>query len=225
MRLCTNTDNESRIVEELVHEDRLSISLIDSQFRKFMVPQLLSSIVVSTDDDRFYDLSQLCSKYGNVIERLHLRCQLHPGPENMFEVAGTVKKPPPKHLAQQFQNLVNGQTLPAMRSLQITFLPEQQFTYDREWSANTDEFQGSISVHQEPESYEDVIASEAIYTWRVVMNDLFNSMAANTSIRSLELTDLMPKMCSTWQSTEWQCFMDRLEDVKIELWGGDNGAG
>jgi len=224
VHLYAETDKGSRILEQLDHKDRLSVSLLDSQFRRFSVPDLFHSIAVSTDDKRIGDLSRLCKKYGQFVERLHLRCQLHPNPDSTSEDGARVVKPIRECLAQAFQHMVSGKSLPRMRSLQVTFLPEDHFMWGENWEDPNDEHNASIYVHFDPESYDSVVSSEAIYTWRLVMNDLFTSMAANASIRVLELTDLVPKTCSIWRSTELMCFLDRIEDIKIGLWGGQHAA-
>lgn len=128
--------------------------------------------------------------------------------------------PTAEHLPQHFQDLLAGRALPNMQSLQITFLPEGQFRHDADWDWN-DEAIGNVWVHSDPESQTAVSKMEAYYSWRATINDVFASMPDNMSVRTLELGDLIPKLCSVWWSTKWRRFLNRLEDVKIQLWGGN----
>ena len=171
---------------------------------------------------------QFCEKYGSYVQKVHFRCHLHPNEEtSLGDVEPTEKwhteeddddDPTAEHLPQHFQDLLAGRALPNMQSLQITFLPEGQFTPEGDWDPN-DHGNGWIEVHSDRESQDTVSELEANYTWRATINDVFASMSDNVSIRTLELCDLMPRLCSVWWSTKWRRFLNRLEDVKIELWG------
>lgn len=229
---CDNADVLDKITDRLACADYKSLSLTSSQFRKFLVPTLFRTITVSIDSDRTEELSLLCDKYGRYVEQLCLQCHLHPNvqdigdeePSEQWHTAEDEDDITPGRLPQQFQSMLNGHGLPKMNSLQVTFLPAGQFEYDGNWDED-DQGLGSIFVHQDGETYGNVISREASFTWRATMNDVFASMAANTSIRALKLVDLLPRFCSTFWTKEWMEFLERLEDVQIELWGGDNGAG
>jgi hypothetical protein len=84
---------------------------------------------------------------------------------------------------------------------------------------------GCIYMHDSPEDYDTIIEREQEYGWRSMLNGVFHNVANNTSIRTLDILDLPPKGCSTFYSEEWTTFLNSLEDIKLELWAGDNGAG
>lgn len=182
---------------------------------------------VNSDKSQVETLSDCCRKFGRYVEKLRFECCLHPNAEEVDsddeDGEDSAAKATIEDLPRHLQNLLNGQLLPNMTTLEVLFLPENNFGYDEDWGPSGD--LGSIYIHDEGEDSDTIQEREGDYIWRSTVNQVFTSMAENQSITRLELLDLLPKACSVFEKELWSKFLGGLDELKIELWGGDNGAG
>ncbi|KAF7532679.1 hypothetical protein G7054_g7739 [Neopestalotiopsis clavispora] len=94
------------------------------------------------------------------------------------------------------------------------------------WEHEDDQPVDSIWVFEQPENEEASIKEkEARYPWRRLMAAVWHVLSQNLQAKKLVAKDLMPKPTSTFFSRQWHDFLSRLQELKINMWALDNGAG
>lgn len=88
-------------------------------------------------------------------------------------------------------------------------------------------YEGSYDYFGELESYEEALGSEKRDAYRSLMKQSYDALARNPAsiIRNLELRNITPKWCSSWERIELQALLNQISSFTISLRGGGNGVG
>ncbi|KAI9314676.1 hypothetical protein DFJ73DRAFT_787231 [Zopfochytrium polystomum] len=212
--------------------DRCALSSVNSRLRATLAPCVFRAIRATNLDTDAAAIGAIVSAHSLEIRTLHLQCKLFPNSISPAEEetdgggsAGNDEEEPVvvSHLSATAVALLSGRLAQNVTSAIIDFRPHRNFEtpeYERHGWADEDAI-----VIMRSEDMDDASAAEAKYHWRRTMAELWRALAANTSIRNLEIRSLLPNITTAWHDDNWLTFIGRLERLSIQMWGTQTGSG
>ncbi len=224
-----------RTTEYLPFDDVRSFSAANIQFRELVAPSLFRSVRVTNETGSCDGLSTFAENFGKHVKKITFACHLRPNADDSeldsapseggWHEASEDSTREIERLPQPIVDLLSGGTLPDVNSMRIIFTAEGNYDASDSWDGGNGDGLGSIHIHAEAEGAEDVDEKESEHSWRAIVNQTLSSVALNQAIEDFDIVDLFPKLNSVYRKAVWRQFLGRLKHFRLELWGGDNGAG
>jgi hypothetical protein len=203
-------------------QDLLSISRVCKVLRTLSLPHLLKNITLLNDQKSGSSiLALLKGAYVEHVRNLYY-IGIMPVPESLDVSDEPVKEPSPDDLPESVEQVLSGLTkLPNLERVTVQFACADTAEEDEEI------YRHSYEIFGELETDEQALDSENIIAFRSLMERSYRALSRNpaSSIKHLELKDMMPNKCSAWNLAEFQALLGGLSSFTISLRGGDNGVG
>lgn len=91
---------------------------------------------------------------------------------------------------------------------------------------NLDDDEPDVYVYFDFEENADQVRFyERSYKWRALMNETWEALVTNTSMRELILNELPPKQTSAYSTDVFRQFLSQLESATFHIFGGEDYAG
>ena len=199
--------------------DLKALSSICSSMSKWLAPQLFSCLRLSNQSLDLDPMTRFLKRHGHVVTKISYESFLLPNKGDEEDGVPCI--------SSVLQDLLKGNGLPNLNTVNLSFRPEDDFNGNGDWM----DFQklhygeNSIYIHQLSESAEQVHTAESTYQWRADIRRIFDAVSQNTTLEHLEIQNLLPRQCSTWETKNWGIFLGKLSSLKLGIWGGENGAG
>lgn len=215
-----------RITEYSAFGSYKSLSLANSRLHKFLEPVLFTCLKVTNRKEDEDILKTVIENYGRHVVKLdfdlHLLPDLDDGGslnENESTQDDEVKVSQPNCLTHLAKEVLSGQLCHNVSDIKFTVIAADNFD-GTDWDEG-----GTIYMHAEPETADDVFEEEQNASWRGTMNEAYQVLATREGTKTLKLCEVVPRGCSTFYTQAWRDFLHNIKDFNIELWGSDNGAG
>jgi hypothetical protein len=215
-----------RITEYSAFDSYKTLSLANSRLHKFLEPVLFACLKVTNRREHEDVLTTVIEKYGRHVAKLNFDLHLLPdtddgGSLNESENPQGDEDNAPQlnclsHLAKE---VLSGQLCHNVSDIKFVIIAAHNFD-GGDWDEG-----GTIYMHAEPETADDVFEEERNASWRGTMNEAYQALATREGMKTLRLCEVVPRGCSTFYTQTWRDFLHNIKDFNIELWGGDNGAG
>ncbi|KAF4978726.1 hypothetical protein FZEAL_4946 [Fusarium zealandicum] len=212
------------IAEWLPFNDKCQLSFTNSALRNTMLPQIFRSIRVSCPLKEDRDIRKIVQDYKNYIRRLHVDVKMDPNEEHCRD-STTHHEPVPSvwgettAAATIVKAMIQGKALPRCFNLSI------RFNLDQSKEGEVCHAEGSEHEHFYPADWAIVNEWEETLAWRVKHDEVWRDITANTSIRRLDISNLLPRRSEVWQTQGWSVFLGKLQDLNVGLFGSNNGSG
>ncbi|PPJ50696.1 hypothetical protein CBER1_07683 [Cercospora berteroae] len=215
-----------RITEYSAFDSYKSLSLANSRLHKFLEPVLFACLKVTNRKEDEDALRAVVEKHGRHVAKLNFDLHLLPDPEDggsLNESESTqedeVRFPQAKRLTHLARDVLSGQLCHNVSDIKFTVIAADNFD-STDWAER-----GTIYMHEDPETADDVLDEEQNASWRGTMNEAYQALATREGTTTLRLCEVVPRGCSTFYTQAWRDFLHNIRDFNIKLWGGDNGAG
>jgi hypothetical protein len=166
-------------------------------------------------------LTLLRSAYAQHVRNMHY-IGIMAMPEHPDVRENPIIEPSPDHFPESVKQVLSSLTkLPNLEQVTVEFACAKTADEDE------DQYQLSYDIFEELETYEEVLESEKTLAFRSLMERSYRALSCNppSSIKHLELKNVVAKKCSAWHLAEFQAMLQGLSSFTISLRGGDNGAG
>lgn len=203
-------------------QDLLSISRVCKVFRSLALPFLLRNITLLNEQKSgSHVLAVLESARAVHVRNLHFVgiMEIPLSPENRGE---DERSPFPDDLPESTEQVLsNLAKLPNLERVTMQFVCAK--TNEEHETIYTD----SYDIFEELETDEQVREAENTIAYRSLTERSYRALSQNpaSSIKNLELKDIVTRKCSAWQRADFQALLQGLSTFTISLRGGDNGAG
>lgn len=218
-----------RITEHLSFGSVKTASLTNSQLHKFLQPLLFKCLRATNREEDEPDVKSVIEKYGRHAEMLAFELHLSSGEgddDSLYNVGNgsedSDRESEPQHRLTTFaRDLLSGQLLQDVSDVRLKFMPADDFEGEN-WGDDHD--LGGIYIHEDHETQDEVSEREESLLWRKVINETYQSLANRKGVKKLELSEVVPRACSTFYSANWQSFLGTLEELHFSLWGSSENS-
>ncbi|KAJ3538150.1 hypothetical protein NM208_g6035 [Fusarium decemcellulare] len=213
--------------------ERKNFSLTNSTIHRLILPCLFKTIRIPCPLEKDSGLDGFIEKYKHLVLHVHLHVSLrgnidYDAFENGFDnpffpldpksLTSTWGATPA--IAKIVRNIVMGQTIPRCAHLSIQFDPDDFNNEHGLWESVFHGMFGGLYPFTSPEDWSTVSMREAHLIWRQHLSEVWRDIAANSSIRRLDISNLLPKRSLFWQTSGWAAFLAGLDELNIEIFGG-----
>jgi hypothetical protein len=208
--------------------DLVSLSQVCTVLRALALPRLYKSITLLNDEKSgSFAQSLFNNSFAHHVRTIHYIgvMAMTPNTETMedsMELDNLLIKPSPDHLPRSVEHVLSH--LAQFPNLERCIVDlrcaktaqEDQSTYEM-----------AFDTIEHPEDGELVLEKENTDPFRALTKRSYDALAKNptSSIRHLELRNIVPRVCSTWNSPDFQALLNNLSTFTITLRGGENGTG
>ena len=183
----------------------LSLSQSCTRLHHVFGPIVFSKLTVKRDDG-YSAFNSLLKTHGHFVGELTVLINLRPG----YRQPRTDLFRNPKRL------LLEGSELPNCRSVEIQFVPRDDFEEGR-WN-NADKV--SIQIWEDVETETELMIAEESYQWRGDLAAMWRALSRNANCRYLTLCNLPPKLSGALRTAPVRRFLSRVETLHVQFWGG-----
>lgn len=198
----------------------LSLSRVCKALRNLILPFLFRNITLLNEEKSGSSvLTILNSAYSEHVRNVHyVGIMAMPSDHDDY----VVSEPARDHFPEAVERVLSH--LAGLQNLERVTV---QFICGRTKEDDKDKYESAFYLLEEPETDEYVLDSEKTNAFRALMERSYRALSQSppTSIRSLELKDVVAKKCSAWKLPEFHTLLQNLSSFSISLRGGDNGAG
>jgi hypothetical protein len=198
----------------------LSLSRVCKALRNMILPFLFRNITLLNEERSGSSvLTILNSPYSEHVRNVHyVGIMAMPPDDDDYVVPEPSRDHFPDAVEQVLSRLVELQNLE-----RVTV----QFICDRTKEDDKEYYDCAFYLLEEPETDEQVLDSEKTTAFRALMERSYRALSQNppSSIKRLELKDVVAKKCSAWKLPEFHTLLQNLSSFTISLRGGVNGAG
>lgn len=189
--------------------DKVRLSATCKQYRVQLAPEIFKTIRLSNDKTVATSALLAVKTHGEYTTRIEFKCNCEPTDE--------ITAPA---LPQAAYKVLHGHLTPNLRTVSLKF----GFAFDEgdDWDASDG---NSIYLFESVESEDYVREREQTWHWRALMNETWQALVGNISVRELILDEFIPKWTSTFRTDQFRQFLSQLEFATFNIFGMDNGAG
>jgi len=202
-------------------QDLLSLSRVCKALRNLVLPFLLRKITLLNEETSGTSvLSILRGPYAQHVRHLHYIGVMPMPDDDVRDEA--LPDPSPDHFPEAVEKVLS--SLAELRNLERVTV---QFICSKKRKEDEENNSYGFDLMEDFETDEDVLESEKTIAFRALMERSYRALSQNlpSSIKHLELKDVVAKKCSAWQLPGFQRVLENLSSFTISLRGGDNGAG
>ena len=210
-----------QIIELLDGQDLIDLACTCSSMSELMAPQRFSCLRLpscfarSSQSDEVHLMARFLKRHGNVVTKIRFKISLHPDDETDEE------KDVVFSLSPVLQDLLKGNGVPNLETVVLDFRPYREFMVGNwiDYRGGRDRKYGAY-IHQFSESVQEVQRAESKFQWRADIQGIFDVISQNTTLKHLEIRNLLPRQCNAWGTKHWKVFLGRLSSLKLGIWGG-----
>jgi hypothetical protein len=204
-------------------QDLLSLSRTCKVLRTLVLPYIFKTLTLLNEEKSGSSvLTVLNSTYAKHVRHVHY-IGIMAMPAGL-ELPGddAADAPSPVDLPESVEQVLSHfDKLPNLKRVVVEFRCAKNGDDDDE------AYQNNLYEYEESETDEQVLESERTAAYRSLMEQSYRALARNSAstIKHVELKNVIPKKCSAWKLPEFQALLHGLTAFTISLRGGDNGAG
>ena len=228
--LSLSAELKLSIVEQLDHastsfipgpsQDLLNFGYVCKAFRNLAIPYILRDLVLLNDERSGSSVLAIFeSSLAKLVHSVHYIGVMEMPSKDRMENAS---EPSPEDLPLNVEQvLCSLNRLPNLERTVVEFRSAKDVVEDESI------YEGSYDYFEELESYEEALGSEKRDAYWSLMKRSYDALARNpaSTIRNLELRNITPKRCSSWERIEFQALLNQISSFTISLRGGGNGIG
>ncbi|KAL7905865.1 hypothetical protein GGI35DRAFT_471380 [Trichoderma velutinum] len=194
--------------------DKVRLSATCRQYRAQLVPEIFKTIRLTNDEGVARSVLGAIEAYGEYTTRIEFTARC--------EADDEITTPA---LTPAAAKVLQGHLTPNLSTFSLKF--DFDFDDGEDWDADHPDatIGSSIYIFEGVETEEHVREREEIWQWRVLMNETWRALAANTHVKELILDELIPKWTSAFLTEEFRRFLSQIEVATFKMFGMDNGAG
>ncbi|KAJ4381477.1 hypothetical protein N0V86_002836 [Didymella sp. IMI 355093] len=202
--------------------DLLNLGRVSSVFRALTAPFVFRDITLLNDEKIGSSVSAILdSTQARHVRSLHY-VGIKAMPDDPEAREDPVEKPSPKDFPESVYKVLS--SLSRFQNLDRLTV---RFACDKEEEEDVSIYLNSYYTFEEPEDLEKVLEAEGLEAYRSLMMQTYRALARNTktTVKHLELRNVVAKECSAWRLDGFRALLEGLVSFRINLRGGDNGAG
>lgn len=205
-------DIHSRIFHDLDQMSKRQLSNTNRTLRKVTAPYFNPSIrITESFNDKEALLLTLQQHGRDLIDELSFCVR-----PRALDDQGTLVGPGKPGVSTAAQEILSGTHTPNLRRINL----EYDFELEKEQPAK---FEQGVAAFEQPKEEEALLQLENDQTWRRLLADTWNALAANSTVTHLSVKRFVPIWSSAFHSTEFRESLARLERLDISIFGMKNG--
>ncbi|KUI59732.1 hypothetical protein VP1G_06960 [Cytospora mali] len=205
-------DIQCRIFHDLDQVSKRQLSNTSRTLRKVTAPYFNPSIrITESFNDKEALLLTLQQHGRELIDEVNFCVR-----PKALDDQGTQVGPGKPGVSTAAQEILSGTHTPNLRRINL----EYDFELEKE---EPTKFEQGVAAFDQPKEEDTLLQLENDQTWRRLLADTWNALAANRTVTRLSVKRFVPVWSSAFHSAEFRKSMGRLERLDISIFGMKNG--